>query len=63
MIKYFTIEEKIVNKYKFELPDNFKGTPKEYAKKYDIEKLFENSLHEKIIKYIDSDINTIKELN
>lgn len=62
MKKYFTIEEKVLVKYNCELPYDFKGSPKEFAKKYGLKELFEHSLHEKVIEYTNPDIDSIKEL-
>jgi len=61
MIKYFDIVETVRIKYRCNLPDIEGYTVKQYAEEYGMGEVFENSSHEEIIDYIDSDESTIDE--
>jgi len=60
MIKYFDITETVIIRYRCNLPEKY-GTVKEFADAEGLEKVFENSVYEEILEFLDSDENTISE--
>jgi len=57
---YFTIVEKAENYYECELPEDFEGTVKDFAKKFGVDKLFEHSLYVKTIDFLGASKKSIK---
>ena len=59
-VKYFDIVEVVRIRYRCDVPDEYESV-KEFADKEGLSKVFENSSHEEILDYLESDENTISE--
>jgi len=59
-VKYFDIVEVVRIRYSCNLPEQYE-TVKDYVNAEGISVLFENSSHEEILDYLESDENTISE--
>ena len=59
-VKYFDIVEVVRIRYSCNVPDEYESV-KEFADKEGLGKVFENSSHEEILDYLESDENTISE--
>ena len=59
-VKYFDIVEVVRIRYRCNVPDKYESV-KDYVNTEGIGVLFENSSHEEIVDYLESDENTISE--
>ena len=59
--RYFDIVETVRILYSCYLPEDFEGTIAEYVEQYGLGSLFENSSHEEILDYLESDESSIRE--